>query len=235
MEAADAHRRHLGREPDLLERTLASPAAAHELLRAGAGLTQSASLFVTAVAVPGRSRWPSSRSRPTCARPPTSRSGWGRGSVLPLLGGDDLRELLDDGRRRRLPGGAAGLVHPRPRAGPSARQTPRGWRRQRFSELDPVRLAFDARRSARVADLACSTGGSGTCRCSWRASSRTTRPRAPSARSSCSAWGGRWPSPARPARCWARRSRPAAASGCSTSSGRAGTASRRTRHPRPAR
>ena len=59
---------------------------------------------------------------------------------LPLLGGDDLRELLDD-RRRRVFLAALLASYTRVASGSVWRETPRGWRRQRFSELDPVRLA----------------------------------------------------------------------------------------------
>ena len=137
MEAADAHAL-LGREPDLLERTLASPAAAHELLRAGAGDLErepfvTASPFLAfAVAV---------EQVAADLREATYVSEWvGPRQRLPLLGGDDLRELLDDGRRRAF---LAALLasYTRVASGTFWRETPRGWRRQRFSELDPVRLA----------------------------------------------------------------------------------------------
>jgi hypothetical protein len=59
---------------------------------------------------------------------------------LPLLGGDDLRELLDD-RPRRVFLAALLASYTRVASGTVWRETPRGWRRQRFSELDPVRLA----------------------------------------------------------------------------------------------
>jgi hypothetical protein len=59
---------------------------------------------------------------------------------LPLLGGDDLRELLSD-RRRRIFLAALLASYTRVSSGTVWRETARGWRRQRFSELDPVRLA----------------------------------------------------------------------------------------------
>jgi hypothetical protein len=59
---------------------------------------------------------------------------------LPVLGVSDLRELLDDPGRRVF---LASLLssYTRVSSGTVWRETPRGWRRRRFSELDPVRLA----------------------------------------------------------------------------------------------
>ena len=59
---------------------------------------------------------------------------------LPLLGGDDLREMLADGQRRVF---LAVLLasFTRVASGSVWRETARGWRRQRFSELGAVRLA----------------------------------------------------------------------------------------------
>lgn len=128
----------LRREPGLVEETLASEAAAEMLLR-GAPDDPEREQFVTAspfltfavaverVAAELReatyvSEWVAPRQR------------------LPLLGGDDLRELLDD-RRRRVFLAALLTSYTRVTSGTVWRETPRGWRRQRFSELDPVRLA----------------------------------------------------------------------------------------------
>jgi hypothetical protein len=59
---------------------------------------------------------------------------------LPLLGADDLREVLADRSRRAF---LAALLasFTRVASGTVWSRTPRGWRRRRFSELDPVRLA----------------------------------------------------------------------------------------------
>lgn len=59
---------------------------------------------------------------------------------LPVLGADDLRELLADAGRRAF---LAALLasYTRVASGTVWRRTPRGPRRQRFSELDPARLA----------------------------------------------------------------------------------------------
>lgn len=80
---------------------------------------------------------------------------------LPVLGADDLRELLADPARRVF---LAALLasYTRVSSGTVWRETSRGWRRQRFSELDPMRLAAtldslpEARRPAvhrRLGDL----------------------------------------------------------------------------------
>lgn len=59
---------------------------------------------------------------------------------LPVLGGDDLREFLgSDARRFFLVELLASYT--RVASGSTWVQTRRGWRRRRFSELDPVRLA----------------------------------------------------------------------------------------------
>jgi hypothetical protein len=59
---------------------------------------------------------------------------------VPLLGADDLRELLAAPQRRVF---LASLLssYTRVASGTVWRETSRGWRRQRFSELDPMRLA----------------------------------------------------------------------------------------------
>jgi hypothetical protein len=59
---------------------------------------------------------------------------------LPVLGVADLRELLDEPGRRVF---LASLLssYTRVASGTVWHSTPRGWRRQRFSELDPIRLA----------------------------------------------------------------------------------------------
>jgi hypothetical protein len=59
---------------------------------------------------------------------------------LPVLGGDDLREFLGgEGRRLFLTELLASYT--RVASGSTWVHTRRGWRRRRFSELDPVRLA----------------------------------------------------------------------------------------------
>jgi hypothetical protein len=125
-------------EPGLLERTLASPAAEEALLSGGLEDPEreplvAASPFLTfAVAV-----------ERVAAELRDARyvEEWvGPRQRLPLLGGDDLRELLSDGRRRVF---LAALLasYTRVSSWTVWRETPRGRRRQRFSELDPVRLA----------------------------------------------------------------------------------------------
>jgi hypothetical protein len=59
---------------------------------------------------------------------------------LPVLGVDDLRDFLSSGQRRLF---LASLLasYTRVASGSTWVQTARGWRRRRFSELDPVRLA----------------------------------------------------------------------------------------------
>jgi hypothetical protein len=137
MEAGDALALLRG-EPGLLERTLASPAAAEELLRGGLDdperepLVTASPFLIFAVAVEQVSAH---------LRDASYVSEWvGPRQRLPLLGGDDLRELLADERRRAF---LAALLasYTRVSSGTVWRETPRGWRRQRFSELDPVRLA----------------------------------------------------------------------------------------------
>lgn len=59
---------------------------------------------------------------------------------LPVLGGNDLRDFLESGKRRFF---LAELLssYTRVSSGSAWVQTTRGWRRRRYSELDPVRLA----------------------------------------------------------------------------------------------
>jgi hypothetical protein len=59
---------------------------------------------------------------------------------LPVLGGDDLRSFLAPAQHRLF---LTELLssYTRVTSGSSWVHTPRGWRRRRFSELDPVRLA----------------------------------------------------------------------------------------------
>ena len=137
MDDADA-RDLLRREPEVLGQALASPAAAHLLLGAGADDPERerllhASPFLTfAVAV---------ERVADELRDATYVSEWvGPRQRLPLLGGDDLREMLADGQRRVF---LAVLLasYTRVSSGSVWRETARGRRRQRFSELDPVRLA----------------------------------------------------------------------------------------------
>lgn len=125
-------------DPGLLERTLASPEAAELLLGGDAGDPDReplvrASPFLTFAAAVER----------VCAelREATYVPEWvGPRQRVPLLGGDDLRELLAD-RQRRVFLAALLASYTRVASGTVWRETTRGWRRQRFSELDPVRLA----------------------------------------------------------------------------------------------
>jgi hypothetical protein len=125
-------------EPGLLERTLASPAAGDLLLRGHPEDPEreplvAASPFLTfAVAVEQVT------AELDGAR--YVREWVGPRQRVPVLGGDDLRELLDD-RRRRVFLAALLTSYTRVASGSVWRRTERGWRRQRFSELDPVRLA----------------------------------------------------------------------------------------------
>jgi hypothetical protein len=128
----------LRRDPALLERTLASPAAGALLLGGGADDPEreafvGASPFLTfAVAV---------ERVADELRGATYVPEWvGPRQRIPLLGGDDLRELLAD-RGRRVFLASLLASYTRVASGSVWRETPRGWRRQRFSELDPVRLA----------------------------------------------------------------------------------------------
>src|SRR5205823_12399988 len=59
---------------------------------------------------------------------------------LPILGGDDLRAFLA-GASRRLFVSELLASYTRVASGSTWVHTRRGWRRRRFSELDPVRLA----------------------------------------------------------------------------------------------
>ncbi|HVG99457.1 MAG TPA: hypothetical protein VM844_01745 [Miltoncostaeaceae bacterium] len=125
-------------DPALADRVLASPDAADLLLRGGdpeadrETLVRTTPFLTFAVAV---------ERVAAELREATYVSEWvGPRQRLPLLGGDDLRELLDD-RRRRVFLAALLASYTRVASGSVWRETPRGWRRQRFSELDPVRLA----------------------------------------------------------------------------------------------
>lgn len=128
----------LRRDPELLERTLASDAAADALLRPppeadGRAPLVHASPFLTFAAAVERVA--------AELREATYVPEWvGPRQRLPLLGGDDLRELLDDRARRAF---LAALLasYTRVASGAVWRQTPRGPRRQRFSDLDPIALA----------------------------------------------------------------------------------------------
>jgi hypothetical protein len=125
-------------DPGMLERALASDAAAEALLRAHPDgpereILVRASPFLTfAVAV----------ERVTAdLRGASYVPEWvGPRQRLPLLGGDDLRELLDD-RARRVFLAALLASYTRVASGTVWRETPRGRRRQRFSDLDPMALA----------------------------------------------------------------------------------------------
>ncbi len=128
----------LRRRPELIDEALASPAAAELLLRPAAGdpardaVVRASPFMVFAVAV---------ERVAAELREATHVPEWvGPRRRLPLLGGDDLRELLAD-RDRRVFLAALLASYTRVASGTVWRETPRGWRRQRFSELDPVRLA----------------------------------------------------------------------------------------------
>ncbi len=135
----DAHHAEaLRRDPGLVDRTLASDAAAHHLLRHGADdperepLLRASPFLTFAVAVERVAEE---------LRGATYVQEWvGPRQRIPLLGADDLAELLADGRRRVF---LATLLtsYTRVASGSVWRETPRGWRRQRYSELDPVELA----------------------------------------------------------------------------------------------
>lgn len=128
----------LRRDPDIVERTLASEEAAHLLLRGGAddpereALVRASPFLTFAVAV--------ERVAAELAEATYVQEWVGPRMRLPLLGGDDLRELLAD-RRRRIFLASLLASYTRVSSGTVWRETSRGWRRQRFSELDPVRLA----------------------------------------------------------------------------------------------
>ncbi|HTI34416.1 MAG TPA: hypothetical protein VL422_12110 [Miltoncostaea sp.] len=136
-DAAVAHAM-LRREPGLLHAALASDEAARLLLRDGADDPERepivrASPFLTfAVAV---------ERVALDLLDATHVTEWvGPRQRLPLLGADDLREVLADPPRRAF---LAALLasFTRVASGTVWSRTSRGWRRQRFSELDPVRLA----------------------------------------------------------------------------------------------
>ncbi len=132
------HAAALRRDPGLVERTLASPEAAHLLLHDGAGdperevLVRASPFLTFAVAV--------ERVREELREATYVQEWVGPRQRIPLLGADDLRELLADGERRVF---LAALLasYTRVASGSVWRETPRGRRRRRFSELDPVGLA----------------------------------------------------------------------------------------------
>lgn len=128
----------LRRRPELIDEALASDAAAELMLGAGS---------------PGGEREPVIATSPFLSfavavervaaevRDATYVAEWvGPRQRLPVLGGDDLRELLGV-RERRIFLAALLASYTRVASGSVWRRTDRGWRRQRFSELDPVRLA----------------------------------------------------------------------------------------------
>ena len=136
-DAAEAHA-ILRREPGLLHAALASEEAEHLLLRAGAAdpdrepIVRASPFLTFAVAVERVAE---------DLRDATHVPEWvGPRQRLPLLGADDLREVLADRPRRAF---LAALLasFTRVASGTVWSRTSRGWRRQRFSELDPVRLA----------------------------------------------------------------------------------------------
>ena len=136
-DAAEAHAT-LRREPGLLHAALASEEAALQLLRAETGdpdrepIVRASPFLTFAVAVERVAE---------DLRDATHVHEWvGPRQRLPLLGADDLREVLADRPRRAF---LAALLasFTRVASGTVWSRTSRGWRRQRFSELDPVRLA----------------------------------------------------------------------------------------------
>ena len=149
----------LRRDPAIVERTLASPEAAHLLLIHGADdpdrevLVRASPFLTFAVAVERVAEE---------VRDATYVQEWvGPRQRVPLLGGDDLRELLAE-RGRRVFLAALLASYTSVASGSVWRETARGWRRQRISELDPVQLAStldavpEARRPAvhrRLGDL----------------------------------------------------------------------------------
>ena len=121
-------------------------------------------------------------------RPARRRVGATPGHRLPVLGGDDLRTFLASGPRRLF---LTTLLasYTRVASGSTWVHTARGWRRRRFSELDPVRLASLLEVVPPRSDPG-STAASATWRCSSPACSRTTRratASAPSPRDACGA------------------------------------------------
>jgi len=136
-DAAEAHAT-LRREPGLLRAALASEEAALLLLRPEAPdpdrepIVRASPFLTFAVAVERVAE---------DLRDATHVHEWvGPRQRLPLLGADDLREVLADGSRRAF---LATLLasFTRVASGTVWSRTPRGWRRRRFSELDLVRLA----------------------------------------------------------------------------------------------
>jgi hypothetical protein len=136
-DAAAAHAL-LRRDPGLLHAALASDEAARLLLRHGADdpdrepIVRASPFLTFAVAVERVAE---------DLRDATHVAEWvGPRQRLPLLGADDLREVLADRPRRAF---LAALLasFTRVASGTVWSRTARGWRRQRFSELDPVRLA----------------------------------------------------------------------------------------------
>lgn len=136
-DAAAAHAM-LRREPGLLHAALASDEAARLLLRGGDDdpdrepIVRASPFLTFAVAV---------ERVAVDLRDATHVAEWvGPRQRLPLLGADDLREVLADRPRRAF---LAALLasFTRVASGTVWSRTSRGWRRQRFNELDPVRLA----------------------------------------------------------------------------------------------
>lgn len=134
----DADLGRLRADPALLESILGSPAAAALVLETppddpGADALVRVSPFLAfAVAV---------ERVEVELRDATHVTEWvGPKMRLPVLGADDLRELLAD-RSRRVFLAALLASYTRVASGTVWRETARGWRRQRFSELDPMRLA----------------------------------------------------------------------------------------------
>jgi hypothetical protein len=136
-DAAEAHAM-LRREPGLLHAALSSEGAALLLLRAETAdpdrepIVRASPFLTFAVAVERVAE---------DLRDATHVHEWvGPRQRLPVLGADDLRELMADGSRRAF---LATLLasFTRVSSGTVWSRTSRGWRRRRFSELDLVRLA----------------------------------------------------------------------------------------------
>jgi hypothetical protein len=156
---AQAGAARLRADPALLEKALASPEVATLLFDPPADdpeaerLLRASPFLAFAVAV---------ESIAVELKDATHVREWvGPKMRVPVLGGDDLRELLADPSRRVF---LAALLasYTRVSSGTVWRETSRGWRKQRFSELDPMRMASlldsvpEARRPAvhrRLGDL----------------------------------------------------------------------------------
>ena len=125
---------HLRRDPDALLKVLQHPAA-FDLVFAPLDETPppSVSPFMTFALIVHRG-WVELQTVQHV------REWFGPRQRLPVLGGEDLRNFLASAQRRLF---LTELLasYTRVASGSTWVQTRRGWRRRRFSELDPVRLA----------------------------------------------------------------------------------------------